>query len=152
VRTSVPAHVRPTPEYLRFLNELKANPAVAEVLKPGMAFDPEQVFFIDYLADEAGWAHSLQVHPDGTSDYIAHKPAELEKGVRWISRTPDQDCLGIVLPSTAEPEGYTAEKAKGNIKVLGAGATYKCVMEAGVLTEGETAVMQKKIAGVLAKA
>ena len=25
----------------------------------------------------------------------------------------------MVLPATAEPEGYTAEKAKGNVKVLG---------------------------------
>ena len=85
---------------------------------PDLAFDPEIVFTIDYLADDDGWAHTMQVHPDGGADYVRHRPEQLDKGVRWICRTPDQDALGLVLPATAEPEGYTAEKAKGNIKVI----------------------------------
>ena len=82
------------------------------------SLDPEVVFFVDYTADRDGWAHSLQVHPDGTADYIAHRPDQLNHGVRWISRTPDQDTLGIILPATAESEGYTAEKAKGYLRTL----------------------------------
>ena len=78
-------------------------------------------FAIDYLADDEGWAHSMQVHPDGSADFIRHRPEQLDKGVRWIYRSPDQDALGIILPATAEPEGYTAEKAKGNVKVLACG-------------------------------
>ncbi|MBG7610121.1 MAG: hypothetical protein IZT55_04560 [Anaerolineae bacterium] len=54
---------------------------------------------------------------DGCSDYVAHKLSELDKGIRWISRTKDQDALGIVFPATAETEGYLAEKAKGNIRM-----------------------------------
>ncbi|MGL4651694.1 MAG: DUF4432 family protein, partial [Caldilineaceae bacterium] len=133
VRRSIPSHIKPGPGYKEFIEELAVNPAKHEVLKPGLAFDPEIVFFIDYKADAGGWAHSMQVHPDGTADYIAHRPSQLDKGVRWISRTPDQDCLGIVLPSTAEPEGYSAEKAKGNVKVLGPGETWVCDMWAGAL-------------------
>ena len=84
-----------------------------------LTFDPEVVFSIDYLGRRCdGWAHSMQVHPDGTADFIRHRPDQLDTGVRWICRTPDQDALGIVLPATAEPEGYTAEKAKGNIKSI----------------------------------
>ena len=30
----------------------------------------------------------------------------------------------MVLPATAEPEGYHAEKAKGHIKVIPAGGSY----------------------------
>jgi hypothetical protein len=91
----------------------------------------------------------MQVHPDGTADYIRHKPSQLDKGVRWICRTPDQDALGMVLPSTAEPEGYHAEKAKGNIKVIEAGASYSCEMEAGVLSVEEASAMAEQIAQIL---
>jgi hypothetical protein len=150
VRTSIPSHVRPGPDFAAFLQELSQHPEKHNVLKPGLAFDPEVVFFIDYLADDEGWAHTMQVHPDGSADYIAHRPAELDKGVRWICRTPDQDALGMVLPATAEPEGYTAEKAKGNVKLLGAGASYHCAMIAGVLTIDEARAMEGKIEAIVA--
>jgi len=149
LRKSIPSHVQPTPAYLAFLQELARDPAQHHVLRPELAFDPEVVINFDYLADEDGWAHTMQLHPDGTADYICHKPAQLDKGVRWICRTPDQDALGMVLPATAEPEGYHAEKAKGNIKVLAAGAAFTCEMAAGVLTAAEAAAMGKQIAQIL---
>lgn len=149
LRKSIPSHVQPTPEYLAFLKELARDPAQHNVLRPELAFDPEVVINFDYLADGDGWAHTMQVHPDGTADYICHKPAQLDKGVRWICRTPDQDALGMVLPATAEPEGYHAEKAKGNIKVLTAGASFTCELEAGVLNTAETTAMGKHIAQIL---
>ncbi len=149
VRRSIPSHVKPAPGFAEFLDELAADPARHNVLKPGLAFDPEVVFFIDYLSDAAGSAHTMQVHPDGTADYIRHQPQELDHGVRWICRTPDQDALGMVLPATAEPEGYSAEKAKGNVKVLGPGAVFHCEMECGVLTEAETHKMEQNIAELI---
>ena len=112
VRTSIPSHIRPLPGYVEFIKELKGHPEKHHVLAPGLMFDPEVVFFIDYLPDQDGWAHSMQVHPDGNADYVRHRPAQLDKGIRWICRTVDQDALGLVLPATAEPEGYLAEKAK----------------------------------------
>jgi hypothetical protein len=56
----------------------------------------------------------------------------------------------MVLPSTAEPEGYAAEKAKGNVKLLGAGETYQCSMVAGVLTVDEARAMEDKIDAIVA--
>src|SRR5690606_3426413 len=105
---------------------------------------------IDYLADSEGWAHTMQLYPDGSADYIRHRPAQLDKGVRWICRTPDQDALGMVLPATAEPEGYHAEKAKGNIKIIPAGGSYFCEMEAGVLLPDEAQQMAKHIEQIVA--
>jgi hypothetical protein len=145
VRRSVPSHVRPKPGYLEFIEELAREPQRHHRLDSGLAFDPEVVFSIDYLADDEGWAHSLQVHPDGTADYVAHRPSELPKGIRWICRTPDQDALGLLLPATAEPEGYSAEKAKGNVMVLPAGATFRCEMSIGALPAGEAAEVEEKI-------
>ncbi len=145
VRASIPSHVHPLPGYREFLEELARDPQKHHLLKPGLGFDPEVVFFIDYDADPSGWAHSLQIHPDGTADYVRHRPAELDHGVRWICRTPDQDALGLILPATAEPEGYTAEKAKGNVKVLGPRATWKCAFEVGALTKEEAEKKEEEI-------
>jgi hypothetical protein len=149
VRKSIPSHVQPTPAYLELLQTLQRDPAQHNVLKPELSFDPEVVFTIDYQSDEAGWAHSMQVHPDGTADYIRHQPAQLDKGVRWICRTPDQDALGLVLPSTAEPEGYHAEKAKGHVRSIPGGGSFSCEMEAGWLSPAEAAAMETTINGIL---
>ena len=149
VRASIPSHVKPFPEYLEFLDQLSSDPKKHHVLTPGLMFDPEVVFFIDYLADQQGWAHTLQVHPDGSADYIRHKPAQLDKGVRWICRTVDQDALGMNLPATAEPEGYSAEKAKGNIKTIPQQGTWSAQMEAGLLSPEETRRVEAKIAALL---
>lgn len=150
VRSSIPAHVRPPAGYREFLAELESQPEKHNVLRSDLAFDPEAVFFIDYQADEAGWAHSMQLHPDGSADFISHRPGQLDHGVRWISRTADQDALGLVLPATAEPEGYTAEKAKGNIKILPPGGEFYCEMVVGALNPEEAAEMAGQIKRILA--
>jgi len=137
VRKSIPSHIHPKEGYQDFLETLALLPDKHHLLEPDLLFDPEVVFFIDYRADEAGWSHSLQVHPDGTADFIRHRPSQLDHGIRWISRTPDQDCLGIVLPATAETEGYHAEKQKGNLKIIAPGAVFRAEMQIGMLTVPE---------------
>jgi hypothetical protein len=148
VRSSIPSHISPPAGYREFLAELEARPNKHNLLAPELAFDPEVVFFIDYQADEAGWAHSLQIHPDGSADFISHRPDQLDHGVRWISRTPDQDALGLVLPATAEPEGYSAEKAKGNIKHLPPGGLFHFDLEVGALRPDEVTEMEARIAQI----
>ncbi len=149
VRRSIPSHVHPGPGYREFLDELAQHPERHNVLDPALPFDPEVVLFIDYLADDQGWAHSMQVHPDGSADYVAHRPEQLEHGVRWICRTPDQDALGLVLPATAEPEGYTAEKAKGHIKVLPPQGQFRCQITMGALGVAEAEAMEARIREIL---
>jgi hypothetical protein len=145
VRTNIPSHTNPGPGFREFLDELAKNPEKHHILKPGMSFDPEVVFYIDYLTDEKGWAHSMQVHPDGAADYLAHRPDQVDHGVRWICRTADQQALGLLLAATAEPEGYTAEKAKGNVKVLPAGGKFHFEQVVGTLTPSEAKKMEAKI-------
>ncbi len=151
VRASIPSHIHPSPGYAAFLEELSAHPERHDLLARGLPFDPEVVLFIDYRADGSGWAHSLQVHPDGSADFLSHRPDQLDHGIRWISRTPDQDALGLCLPATAEPEGYRAEKAKGNLRVIDARASVRFDIEAGYLTPPEArelaAVIERTIAG-----
>ena len=149
-RASIPSHIKPKPGYAEFLAELSEHPERHHVLSPDLAFDPEGVFFIDYVADEEGWAHTMQILPDAV-DYIAHRPDQLPRGTRWISRTPDQDAIALVEPGTAEPEGYTAEKAKGNVKLLPPKGTFRCEMIVGALSTEEAAQLEKKIVQVVAE-
>lgn len=151
VRRSIPSHVKPGPGYLDFLNALGVDPAQHHILDPKLIFDPEIVFGIDYSADDDGWAHTLQLHPDGNADYIRHRPEQLPVGVRWICRTPDQDALGVNLPATAEPEGHTAEKAKGYVKELAGGAEWRCDYVMGALGADEAAQMAERIGQIVAQ-
>lgn len=145
VRASIPSHITPGPGYVEFIEALGKNPEIHHILAPELAFDPEAVFFIDYLADEEGWAHSLQIHPDGYADYIGFKPEQLPKATRWISRTPDQDAIALVEAGTAQPEGYLAEKGKGHVKVLKPGEKFSCEFKIGTLRAEQASLMEQKI-------
>ncbi len=144
-----PPHLKVPVGYRDFLKQLAADPQRHLVLAPGMAYDPEAVLALQYRADRDGRAHSIMVHPDGCASWISHRPAQLRRGVRWISRTPDQDCLGIVLPATAGPEGYTIEKAKGDVLALGGGQRIRWDIEAGLLTPAEAHEMEERIRRIL---
>ena len=42
------------------------------------------------------------------------------------------------MPATAEPEGYTAEKEKGNIRHIAAAQTWQCDFIVGTLDATQT--------------
>jgi hypothetical protein len=149
VRSGIPAHIKPMPGYVEFLEDLNRHPEKHHLLTPGLMFDPEVAIFIDYIADEAGWAHSLQIHPNGTADYIAHRPDQLPRATRWLCRTSDQDALALVEPGTAEPEGYLTEKAKGNLKILPPKGKFTCQVTVGTLAAEDTSRMEQKIQHML---
>jgi hypothetical protein len=152
VSINVPAHIKssyPIEDFKAFLYALKEEPKKHTVLTSDLILDPEVIFFIDYQADEEGFAHSMQVHPDGYAHYLKHRLAELPKGVRWMCRTPDQDALGLYLPATAEHQGYLAEKEKGNVQVLSAGGSVEFQIEAGLLDPAEAKTMEDKIQTIL---
>ncbi|MGB1177025.1 MAG: DUF4432 domain-containing protein, partial [Candidatus Puniceispirillaceae bacterium] len=106
---------------------------------------PEVVFTIDMLAGDDGMAHAIHKRPDGTADYIGFYPAQAPVCTRWICRTPDQDGLGMAFPSTSEVEGYTAEKAKGQVVELGGGQVWNIDMRMGLLTIPETDLTMQRI-------
>lgn len=145
VRSSIPSHINPGPGYVAFIEELGKHPEKHHRLAPGLAFDPEAVFFIDYLSGENGWAHSMQIHPEGYADYIAFRPEQLPKATRWISRTADQDAIALVEAGTNQPEGYVAEKAKGHILVLQPGEQFYCELKIGALTAQQASFLEDEI-------
>jgi hypothetical protein len=149
VRRSVPAHITTPPGYREFLDELARQPEKHNVFADDLPFNPEVCLYLDYLADAAGWAHSLQKLPDGSADYVGHCPGQLDNVIRWIANAGDQAAMGLALPATAEPEGFHAEKEKGNIRVLGGGESMRITLRAGALTAAEAAGMEETIAALL---
>ncbi|MEM1238118.1 MAG: DUF4432 family protein, partial [Pseudomonadota bacterium] len=151
VRQSIPSHVTPKPGYAAFLDELAHDPTLSHVLTPGLGFDPEVVFEIDPKAGADGLAHAVHKHPEGHSDYIRFRPDQAPLANRWISRTADQDGLGIAFPATSGVAGYTAEKAKGRVVELAGGETWTIDMTMGHLTPAETGAAIKTIDAIRGK-
>jgi len=106
--------------------------------------------FIDYVADSAGWAHSMLVHPDGSAETIRHRPVELPRATRWISRTPDHDAIALAEAGTAEPRGYLGAKANGQIRVLKPGERFSCAIEIEVLNPDNARRLEAHIRTMLA--
>lgn len=121
VRRNVPAHVAPNPDYLALIDRLADDPAAMEVL--GTDYDPEQVFYIRQPGVDAdGMAHLLMQRPEGDGIALSYRPDQFAHLVRWVLANGDTRVAAFGLPSTCEPEGRTAEEAKGNLRWLAPGA------------------------------
>jgi hypothetical protein len=107
--------------------------------------DPEVVLAINPLPGKDGWATSMQIHPDGAADFVSYKPSEFAHSLRWICRSADQEALGLLLPSTAEPDGYLAERAKGNLLIVNPKTEARFVFECGALDEAATFELSREI-------
>jgi hypothetical protein len=146
VRSSIPSHVTPTPEFLQFLEELKSTPERTRVLRPEDTYDPEIVFFVRNLkSDSAGNTHLLQKHTDGSSDYISYNVTDLNHTVRWILSHEDQKVNGMALPATCGPEGYHREKEKGNVRQIDGKSSKSFSVRVGALDPNATAEMEERI-------
>jgi hypothetical protein len=144
-RSSIPSHIKPGPGYLELVNALQSDPTLHHNITNELKADPELCFYIDYSADDDGRCFTLQVHPDGNSDFVCHLKKQLPRATRWISITPDHEAMAIVEPGTCETEGYHTEKEKGNIKILGPGEEFICNIRAGKLDAPETSRVLEKI-------
>ncbi|MDQ7250365.1 DUF4432 family protein [Dongia sedimenti] len=133
LRAGAPAGLQIPETQRRMMANWAADPARHRHLLPGNRIDPEAVLFLECRADAEGWAHGMQLHPDGQADFISYRAAELPVAVRWISRLGDQDALGLILPATAGVDGFTAEKAKGRVVSVPPGGSYACRYRCGAL-------------------
>jgi hypothetical protein len=145
LRTSIPEHVKVSKNFLEFLDKLKVDPKLTQHVKPEDEYYPEIVFFITKLKkDKDGWTHFMQQHEDGSADIVSQKPKELDHHARWILKSKNREVMGI-LPSTCDPEGYTAEKKKGNVREIPAKGSVTWAVKAGYLDKGEAKDMKKHI-------
>lgn len=149
VRATRPAHVPATPHFLALLDELAREPGRLETVDPALAYDPELVFYLHRLrTDAAGQTHVLVRRPEGDGFATSWKPAELPHTVRWLMRNADIQVTAYALPATCEPEGYLAERAKGNVRSLAPGESASFGVTTGYLDAAAAAAMQARIEGL----
>jgi hypothetical protein len=149
VRTAIPPHIPPSPAYLAQIEELARTPAAMEFLAPGLSFDPEQVFYIRGLrTDAAGLTHLLLRRPEGDGFAISYSVEQFSHTVRWLMRNADHKVAAFALPATCEPEGFSAERRKGNVRSLAPGATATFSVRTGYVDSAGAAALQRKIAAL----
>ncbi|WP_319528832.1 aldose 1-epimerase family protein [uncultured Cohaesibacter sp.] len=138
VRTAVPGHVQTTPEYLSFIDDLAKDPSGLEVLDEPERYNPEQVLYVKGVgADGDGNTASLMRRREGDGFHIAYNREDFPQTVRWILVNSDQQVAAFALPSTCEPEGYLAEKKKGNVRQLAPGEGASFAVRLGYMTSPE---------------
>jgi hypothetical protein len=149
VRKSIPGHVTATPAYLKRLDEFASHPEKSARLDDVEQYDPEQVFFIRNLkADTQGMTHMMVRRPERDGFYLSWSLKEMPRTVRWILCNSDQEVGAFALPGSCEPEGYLAEKRKGNVRRLGGGKTARFKVELGYLDPQRADAVQKVIANL----
>jgi hypothetical protein len=147
-RTAVPGHVTPTPDYRALLDELAKNPARMEHLDEPQRYDPEQVFYIKGLKPGAdGLVHFMMLRREGDGFTIEWDMKAMPHTIRWVLANSDQRVAAFAMPATCEPEGYLAEKRKGNVRSLSGGAKASFRTHVGYVDAAHTANVAKSIEG-----
>lgn len=145
-RTAIPSHVVPTPEYEAQIQAFAAHPERGRVLDPEERYDPEQVFYVKGLKRGAdGLVHFMLSRPEGDAFAIAWDPESMPHAIRWILDNKDQRVAAFAMPATCEPEGYTAEKRKGNVRSLASGAKARFVTQVGYVDKAHAATEAARI-------
>lgn len=99
-----------------YTNRLIANPDIGDVLdSQTQCYDPELCSCMRCSADEKGYAHAMQVLPDGRACYVRFETAYLPNALRWVARSGDEDALGFALPTTGNHLGR-AYAIKNNLR------------------------------------
>ena len=147
-RTAIPGHVTPTDDYRALLVELAANPAKMETLSEPQRYDPEQVFYIKGAKPGADrLVHFMMARREGDGFTIAWDPTTMPHTIRWILANSDQRVAAFAMPATCEPEGYTAEKRKGNVRNLAGGAKASFTTHIGYVDSTRAAAVAQSIEG-----
>ena len=149
MRDRLPSHVTPSPAYLDLLARLSESVEVHRAIGKDDQYDPELVLFPRF---NDGKALAVAEKTDGLADFIEFDTSHLPHALRWISKTPDQECLGLLLPATCEAEGLSRELQKGNVTMVDAGAIWFATYRFGMLDEAELKAKKDEIEALNAAA
>lgn len=121
LRESIPAHVKPTPTWLAYNEEIKQMQKSGSTLtlldQPDM-YDPEIVFMADHI-DQYGKDAVFEIDsPKGYGFKTEFSTGDFTSATRWILYNGDQQVAAFVLPATCRPEGFLAAKKAGTLLIL----------------------------------
>lgn len=133
-----------------FMDKVQENPCVHdEVGAENECYDPEICFAIKYEGDEDNRAYTMQRMNGEGACFVSHPIDALPVGVRWISRTLDEQAMGMILPATSEHLGYLDSKKKGYVKTLAGKEKISFYIELGYLEEADANQIESKINKIL---
>ena len=92
-----------------------------------------------------GLAHFLLARREGDGFSIAYDPVAMPHAIRWILNNEDQRVAAFAIPGTCEPEGYAAEKRKGNVRSLASGARETFTTRLGYVDRRHAADLARSI-------
>lgn len=133
-----------------FSKKIMEDPTILDVLdSKTQCCDPEMCINVKYEKDDTGWAHAMEVFPEGDACYVGFRTDELPYGLRWICRTGDEDGIGIALPTTGTNRSTAYQKAHGLYNVLGPDCHEKIRFNFGYLSKESAEKMEKHINDIL---
>lgn len=130
--------------------KLLEDPTIADVLDSAtQCYDPEMCINITYASDENGWAHAMQVMPEGDACYVGFRTRELPYALRWYCRTGDEDGIGIALPTTGTNRSTAYQRDHHLYNTLSPNAHESLRFDFGYLPREEAAKMAEHIQSIL---
>ena len=133
LRSSIPAHVKPTPQWRAYTDQLARDPQAFQQLDQPQMCDPEIVFFADDL-QQYGDEMQFELHsPQGFALMTRFSSQQFPHATRWMLHNRDQQVAAYVLPSTCRPEGFNAAQRAGTLIELATGEQRHFSVETGIL-------------------
>ena len=146
VRSVVPAHVPSSPDYLATIARLADHPKLGAALDGAVSYDPEQVFYLHGLGHaQDGTTRLMLRRAEGDGLAMAFSLDEFPHVVRWLMKTADHRVAAFALPSTCEPEGFLAERRKGNVARLQPGQTRRFQVRTGYVDRDAAGAWEREI-------
>ena len=137
----------------KYGKKLLEDPALADVLdSKTQCYDPEMCINICYESDKKGWAHAMQVMPEGDACYVGFCTNKLPYALRWFCRTADEDGVGIALPTTGTNRSTAYQKENGYYNTLPPGAHDNLRFDFGYLDKEKAQGMEYYIEDILKNA
>jgi hypothetical protein len=133
------------PAIAAYHRAIAADPSSHRSVKAGVPVQPELVLTMTAAVGSDGWTHALQKHPDASGDFVSWRPDDLPYAVRWMTRGPDKDALGLVLPATAAPDGLAAATANRQIVWVEPGEAWRSSFRFGAVDAASAAALEDTI-------
>lgn len=134
----------------KYTSSLEKNPELADTLDfEKQCYYPELCCNLHYKPDSDGWAHSMQLRPDGTACYVGMETKVLENGLRWFCWTGDEMSCGFALPNTGNHKGRAYAIEHGLRKQLPPKGELVFRYRFGKLDSAAAKAMEMKIKNIL---
>ncbi|MEG9545760.1 aldose 1-epimerase family protein [Mannheimia sp. HC-2023] len=118
LRQTIPAHVKPTLQWLKFNEKINQGKYTLSALENDEMYNPEIVFFMDNLQQYQAQLEYRMHSPQGHNYLAKFSSAQFNYATRWILYNADQQVGAFVLPATCRPEGFLAAQNSGTLIML----------------------------------